>query len=59
MILCTASAVFGALIILLLTKLFPLARSTAGLLQGALAGLYQKASGPLPGIADFSKEVGR
>ena len=56
-ILCTSSAVFGALAILLLTKLFPLGRNTAGLLQGALAGLDQKASGPLPGIADFFKGV--
>ena len=56
-ILCTASAVFGAVMILFLTKIFPLARSTAILLRGALAGIDQKASGPLPGIADFFKGV--
>jgi proton glutamate symport protein len=56
-ILCTASAAFGAVMILLLTKVFPLARSTAILLRGALAGIDQKASGPLPGIADFFKGV--
>lgn len=56
-ILCTASAVFGAVMILFLTKVFPLARSTAILLRGALAGIDQKASGPLPGIADFFKGV--
>jgi Na+/H+-dicarboxylate symporter len=56
-ILCTASAVFGAVMILILTKAFPLARSTASSLQAALAGLDQKASGPLPGIADFFKGV--
>lgn len=56
-ILCTGSAVFGAVMILLLTKVFPLARSTAMLLRGALAGIDQKASGPLPGIADFFKGV--
>jgi proton glutamate symport protein len=56
-ILCTASAVFGALAILLLTKLFPLARGTAAALQAALGGLEQKTSGPLPGVADFFKGV--
>jgi proton glutamate symport protein len=56
-VLCTASAVFGAVMTVLLTKLFPLARSTAMLLQGALAGIDQKASAPLPGIADFFKGV--
>ncbi len=56
-ILCTTSAVFGAVMILLLTYLFPLARSTASSLQTALAGLGEKASGPLPGIADFFKGV--
>jgi Na+/H+-dicarboxylate symporter len=56
-ILCTASAVFGALMILLLTHLFPLARDTAQALQGALAGVEQKSAAPLPGIADFFKGV--
>lgn len=56
-VLCTISAVFGAVMILVLTKIFPLARSTAMSLQNALAGIDQKATGPLPGIADFFKGV--
>jgi Na+/H+-dicarboxylate symporter len=56
-ILCTISAVFGALATLILTHAFPLAHSTAQSLQGALANIEQKASGPLPGIADFFKGV--
>jgi proton glutamate symport protein len=56
-IICTASAVFGAVMTLMLTRIFPLARGTAASLQGALAGIEQKASGPLPGIADFFKGV--
>ena len=56
-VLCSISAVFGAVTTLLITRAFPLARSTAQLLQGALAGIEQKASGPLPGIADFFKGV--
>src|SRR5262249_25166370 len=56
-ILCTVSAVFGAVMTLLITRAFPLARSTAQLLQGALASIEQKSSGPLPGIADFFKGV--
>ena len=56
-IVCTASAVLGALAILLLTQLFPLPRGTAGALQAALTGLEQKSSAPLPGIADFFKGV--
>ena len=56
-IICTVSAVFGALMILLLTHLFPLPRGTAAGLQAALAGVEQKASGPLPSVADFFKGV--
>ncbi|HUP67622.1 MAG TPA: cation:dicarboxylase symporter family transporter [Sphingomicrobium sp.] len=56
-IICTASAAFGAAMILLLTKMFPLARQTAQGLQTALAGVEQAASGPLPGISDFFKGV--
>lgn len=56
-IICTASAVFGALMIMLLTGMFPLPRGTAGGLQAALAGLEQKTSAPLPGISDFFKGV--
>jgi Na+/H+-dicarboxylate symporter len=56
-IICTASAVFGAVMIELLTRVFPLGRSTAAALQGALAGAAGKSSAPLPGIADFFKGV--
>lgn len=56
-IICTASSVFGTLMILLLTRLFPLSRATAHGLQTALAGVEQTAAGPLPGIADFFKGV--
>jgi Na+/H+-dicarboxylate symporter len=56
-IVCTASAIFGALSILLLTRVFPLARGTAAGLQSALAGVEQKAATPLPGVADFFKGV--
>lgn len=56
-IICTASAVFGAMMTLLLTHIFPLARETAAALQGALANVEQKSTGPLPGIADFFKGI--
>jgi Na+/H+-dicarboxylate symporter len=56
-IVCTASAVFGAVSILLLTTLFPLPRGTAQGLQAAIAGVEQQTSQPLPGIADFFKGV--
>lgn len=55
--LCTASAVFGTLVIIGLTRLFPLPRGTAEGLQAALAGVEKKASEPLPGIADFFKGI--
>ena len=56
-VICTASAVFGALATILLTNIAPLGRETAQALQGALAGVEQKASGPLPGVVDFFKGV--
>jgi Na+/H+-dicarboxylate symporter len=56
-IICTASAVLGALAIVLLTHLFPLPRGTAAGLQAALAGVEQKSSAPLPGIVDFFKGI--
>jgi len=56
-IICTASAVFGTLAILLLTHLFPLPPSTAAGLQSALAGIENKAPASLPGIAEFFKGV--
>lgn len=56
-IFCTVSAVFGAVAMLLLTHVLPLARSTAAALQHALAGVEQKTATPLPGIADFFKGI--
>ena len=56
-IICTLSAVFGAVAILLLTHFFPLSRETAAGLQTALAGIENKAPATLPGIADFFKGV--
>jgi Na+/H+-dicarboxylate symporter len=56
-IICTLSAVLGALGTLLLTHLFPLPHSTAAGLQTALAGVEQKTSAPLPGIADFFEGI--
>jgi Na+/H+-dicarboxylate symporter len=54
---CTVSAVFGALVMLLLTHAFPLPQPTAEGLRGALAGIEQKPTGPLPRVADFFKGV--
>ena len=56
-IICTGSAIFGALATLALTKVFPLARDTAQLLQGALGKVEQTAAGPLPGAAEFFKGI--
>jgi Na+/H+-dicarboxylate symporter len=56
-IICTVSAVFGTLMILLLTHLFPLPRTTAAGLQTALGGIENKAPASLPGIAEFFKGV--
>ena len=56
-IFCTVSAVLGTVATLALTHLFPLAHSTAAALQQALAGVEQKTAVPLPGIADFFKDV--
>lgn len=56
-IICTLSAVFGTLVTLLLTQLFPLPRATAAGLQSALEGIEKKAPEQLPGIAEFFKGV--
>lgn len=56
-IICTVSAIFGAIATVLLTHAFPLSRETAQLLQTALGSVEQKASGPLPGAAEFFKGV--
>ena len=56
-ILCTASAVFGAVMVMALTNLFPLPRETAASLQAALAGIEQPDAGALPSVLDFFKGV--
>jgi proton glutamate symport protein len=56
-IVCTLSAVFGAVMILVLTHLFPLGRHTASELQTALGGIEGKTPASLPGIADFFKGI--
>ena len=56
-IICTVSAVFGALATVALTNAFPLARDTAQLLQVALGNVEQTAAGPLPGAAEFFKGI--
>lgn len=56
-IICTASAVVGAVGAILLTHAFPLSRETADLLQQALGKVDQKTTGQLPGAADFFKGV--
>lgn len=56
-IICTASAIVGALLVVLLTGMAPLGRETAQLLQEALGRIEQPTSGPLPSIADFFKGV--
>jgi Na+/H+-dicarboxylate symporter len=55
-VICTVSAVFGAVATVVLTDAFPLPRATAMLLQGALANV-EKASAPLPGPAEFFKGI--
>ena len=56
-IICTASAIFGAVSVVALTEMFPLSRDTAKLLQSALRNVEQVAAGPLPGAAEFFKGV--
>ena len=56
-LICTASAVFGAVAVMALTHAFPLPRHTAELLQAALGNVEQKAAGPLPGAAEFFKGI--
>lgn len=57
-ILCTVSAIFGAVAVVLLTGAFPLPHAQAQAMQAGLAGLDQSvASGPIPGAIDFFKGV--
>ena len=56
-IICTASAILGALLVMAFTGFAPLGRETAQLLQEALGRIEQPSSGPLPTVADFFKGV--
>jgi proton glutamate symport protein len=56
-VICTLSAVLGAVMTVFLTRIAPLPRGTADALQGGLAAVEQKGSGPLPGVIDFFKGV--
>jgi proton glutamate symport protein len=56
-VICSLSAIFGTVAILVLTHLFPLPRETAAGLQSALAGIENKAPASLPGVAEFFKGV--
>ena len=53
-IVCTASAIFGTLMMMLLTDMFPLPQDAAEALRVGLAGIDPTAaSAPIPSIADF------
>src|SRR4029450_1048717 len=57
-IICTTSAIFGTLMIQLLTSAFPLPQSAAQALQAGLTGIDQQAaSAPVPGIMDFFRGI--
>ena len=57
-IVCTASAIAGMLLIQLLTGIFPLPQAAAQALQVGLASLDQSAAQPeMPGIAEFFRGV--
>ena len=53
-IVCTSSAIFGTLMMMTLTNLFPLPQQAAEALRVGLSGIDPSAaSAPVPGIADF------
>lgn len=52
-ILCTVSAIFGAMTTMVLSRAFPLAQGTAAALRDGLAAIDQKTPEELPGILDF------
>jgi len=57
-IICTASAIFGAVMIEILTGIFPLPREAADALRAGLASVGgTAAAAPIPGVADFFKGV--
>jgi Na+/H+-dicarboxylate symporter len=56
-VICTVSAIFGAIAVTLITAAFPLARETALNLQTALAAIEQPATSELPSVFDFFKGI--
>jgi proton glutamate symport protein len=57
-IICTASAIFGTLMIQFLTGLFPLPQEAAQALRAGLSGIDPAtASAPVPGVADFFRGI--
>ena len=57
-IVCTASAIFGTLMIQFLLGLFPLPQSAADALRAGLSGIDQAtASAPIPSVADFFRGI--
>ncbi len=57
-IVCTASAIFGTLMIQFLTGLFPLPQAAAEALRAGLSGIDSAtASAPVPGVADFFRGI--
>jgi len=57
-VICTLSSIFGAVMIELLTGVFPLPLEQAQAMQAGLAGLDQSAAtGPMPSVADFFKGI--
>jgi len=57
-IVCTASAIFGTLMIQFLTGLFPLPEAAAQALRAGLSGIDPAtASAPVPGVADFFRGI--
>jgi proton glutamate symport protein len=57
-IICTTSAIFGTVMIQLLTSAFPLPQSAAQALQAGLTGIDQQAgSTAVPGIMDFFRGI--
>jgi Na+/H+-dicarboxylate symporter len=57
-IVCTASAIFGALMIQFLLGLFPLPQAAAEALRAGLSGIDQAtAAPPVPGVMDFFRGI--
>lgn len=57
-IVCTASAIFGTLMIQFLTGMFPLPQAAAEALRAGLSGIDQAtASAPVPGVTDFFRGI--